>query len=93
VRYVEVNTGGMRKEARVDQGTFGLLVGLMLIAVGTVSTLLTRRADRRRVELMKKVSPDNDHPGVISFAQGSRSAFVMLCFILGVVSIVSSFFM
>lgn len=77
----------------MDQQTFGFLLGVLLIAAGTVSTLLTRRADRRRVELMKQVSPDNDHPGVISYAKGSRAAFVMLCFIFGVVSLVSSFFM
>jgi site-specific recombinase len=61
-----------------------LVFGLVLLLMGTVSALLTRRADRRRLQLMKTVSPNTERPGVIGYAKTSRSLYIALCFILGV---------
>jgi hypothetical protein len=61
-----------------------LVFGLLLLVMGTISALLTRRADRRRLQLMEAVSPGVERPGVIKYAKTTRSLYMALCFVLGV---------
>lgn len=87
-----MNALQQRKVYTMGDQTIGLFVGVMLLVVGTITLLLTRRANRRRVELMRSISPNNEHPGVIKYAEGSRFAFILLCFVLGVASILLGIF-
>ena len=61
-----------------------LVFGLLLLTMGTISALLTRRADRRRLQLMKAISPNAEHPGVIKYAKTSRFLYVVSCLVVGV---------
>lgn len=61
-----------------------LVFGLVLLAAGILSALLTRRADRRRLQLMEAISPNAEHPGVIKYAKTSRLLYVVLCIVVGV---------
>lgn len=61
-----------------------LIFGLLLLAMGILGALLTRRADRRRLQLMEAVSPNAGHPGVIKYAKTSRLLYVALCLVIGV---------
>lgn len=61
-----------------------LVFGLVLLAAGILSALLTRRADRRRLQLMEAISPNAEHPGVIKYAKTSRLLYIVLCIVVGV---------
>ena len=60
-----------------------LIFGLVLLTVGTCNALLTRRADRRRTQLMNTISPNNPHPGVIKYAKVSRALSTAFCLVGG----------
>jgi hypothetical protein len=60
-----------------------LVFGLVLLAAGILSAFLTRRADRRRLQLMEAFSPNAEHPGVIKYAKTSRLLYIVLCVVIG----------
>lgn len=62
-----------------------VLFGLLFLTMGTSSALLTRRADRRRTQLMNEISPNNGHPGVIMYAKVSRALYIVFCLVVGTV--------
>ncbi|BBE24517.1 hypothetical protein MN0502_34000 (plasmid) [Arthrobacter sp. MN05-02] len=60
-------------------------VGLLFLTMGISSALLTCRADRRRIQLMNEISPNNGHPGVIMYAKVSRTLYIAFCLVAGTV--------
>lgn len=61
-----------------------ILIGLVCIAAAVFTFWRTKKADAVRDDLMKKVSPEKAHPGVIMYAKISRLIFVVGVFGLGI---------
>jgi hypothetical protein len=63
---------------------FAVLLGLFFIAGSVFFFSRTAKADAAREKLMKKVSPENPHQGVMLYAKISRHVGSVLMFVFGV---------
>lgn len=61
----------------------GIILGFLIIAAGVYFIMTTKKANARRSSLMKKVSPENSHPGVILYAKIGRLFGAIMAFALG----------
>jgi hypothetical protein len=61
-----------------------IIIGLFFVVMSIIMTVRTKNADARRTALMKRISPINNHPGVILYAKISRHVGSVLIFAAGV---------
>lgn len=62
-----------------------IIIGLCLMMISIIMTVRTKNADARRTALMKRISRNKDHPGVILCAKIGRHVGSGLIFTAGVV--------
>jgi hypothetical protein len=68
-----------------------VIIGLCFIMISIIMTVGTKNSDARRTALMKTVSPNNNHPGVILYAKISRHVGSVAIFAMGVMCILGGF--
>ena len=69
-----------------------LIFGLLLLAVGVISAVLTPGVDRARKAITKSISPDNPQRGLNAYGKITYTAFTIVSLVIGVAFIAVSLF-